>query len=110
MVFDFDKDSLNVEIDSETGERSTRKGRGFAQETVLELIENEKGQIVLRDAGDSENPLVTIAFSEKVQDMLGSDVQLVGHQMVQAAIEAVMQKQVSQWHANVYDEEPEHYS
>lgn len=110
MVFDFDKDNINIEVDSETGERSTRRGTGFAQETVLELIENEEGKIVLRDAGDAENPLLTIAFSEKVQDMLGGDMQYIGHQMVHAAIQAVMQKQVSQWHANVYDEEPEHYS
>ena len=35
MVFDFDKDNIDVEIDSETGERKTRRGHGFAQETIL---------------------------------------------------------------------------
>ena len=106
MVFDFENDSLD--FDSEAHDHKARKGLG--KETVLELIENDKGQIVLRDASNGDEPLVTIDFSEKVQDMLGGDVQGVGHKMVHAAIQAVMKKQVSQWHANVYDEEPEHYS
>ncbi|MUG31233.1 MULTISPECIES: hypothetical protein [Psychrobacter] len=108
MVFDFEKDNLEVEIDAETGKRSTR--RGFAQETILELVENEKGQIVLRDSANAEDPLVTIAFSDKVKEMLEGEAQFIGHKMIHAAIQAVMQKQVSQWHANVYDEEPKHYS
>ena len=110
MVFDFDKDNIDVEIDSETGERKTRRGQGFAQEAILELVENEKGQIVLRDSVESEDPLVTITFSEKVKDMLGGEAQYIGHKMIHAAVQSIMQKQVSQWHANVYDEEPEHYS
>ncbi|WP_296404573.1 hypothetical protein [Psychrobacter sp.] len=110
MVFNFEKDNPDVDIDSETGERTTRRGRGFAQETILELVENEKGQIVLRDSKDNEDPLVTIAFSDKVKDMLGGEAQFIGHKMIHAAVQAMMQKQVSQWHANVYDEEPEHYS
>lgn len=110
MVFDFEKDNINVEIDPETGERTTRKGRGFAQETVLELVENDKGQIVLRDSAEAEEPLVTISFSDKIKDILGSETQFIGHKMIHAAVQEVMQKQVSQWHANVYDEEPDHYS
>ncbi|SJM71469.1 MULTISPECIES: hypothetical protein [Psychrobacter] len=110
MVFDFEKDNIDVEIDSDTGERKTRRAQGFAQEAILELVENDKGQIVLRDSADSEDPLVTITFSEKIKDMLGGEAQYIGHKMIHAAVQAVMQKQVSQWHANVYDEEPEHYS
>lgn len=110
MVFDFEKDNIDVDIDTDTGERTTRKGRGFAQEAILELVENEKGQIVLRDSSGAEDPLVTIDFSDKIKDMLGAEAQYIGHKMIHAAIQAVMQKQVSQWHANVYDEEPEHYS
>ena len=110
MGFDFEKDNIDVEIDADTGERTTRKGRGFAQETILELVENDKGQIVLRDSSDAENPLVTIAFSDKIKDMLGREAHIIGHKMIHAAVQEMMQKQVSQWHANVYDEEPEHYS
>lgn len=111
MVYDSEKDNYkqdSIEADSESKE--TRSRKGFAQETVLELAENDKGQIVLRDTSNSEDPLVTIDFSSKVQDVLGSDIQFIGHQMVHAAIQAVMQKQFSQWHANVYDEQPEHFS
>ncbi|PNK61823.1 hypothetical protein A6J60_004330 [Psychrobacter sp. FDAARGOS_221] len=99
-----------MDIDTETGERRTRQGQGFVQETVLELVENDQGQIVLRDSADSDEPLVTIDFSSKLKDILGSDAQFIGHKMIHAAIQEVMQRQVSQWHANVYDEEPEHFS
>ena len=104
---------MTFSIDNfETGEgKETSKGsRGFAGETILELVENEAGQIVLRESDNVDDPLVTIDFSKKVQEMLGGDTQMIGHHMVQAAIQAVMSKQISQWHANVYDEEPERYS
>ncbi|WP_019671861.1 hypothetical protein [Psychrobacter lutiphocae] len=110
MVFDSKKDKFDTEMDTETSERRTRQSSGFVQETVLELVENDQGQIVLRDAADTDEPLVTIDFSSKVKDILGSDAQFIGHKMIHAAIQEVMQRQVSLWHANVFDEEPEHFS
>lgn len=81
------------------------------QETMLEFIETDNGDLVLRDAKDSDQePLVKIQFSDKVKQMLGNDAQYIGQHMIHAAIQAVMHKQFSQWHANVYDEEPQHYS
>lgn len=77
---------------------------------MLEFVQQEDGKLVLRAANDEAEPLVSIEFSDKVKEMLGEDTQLIGQSMIQAAIQTLMQKQLSQWHANVYDEEPAHYS
>lgn len=84
-----------------------------AQEAVmLEFIEQEDGKLVLRSASDSDQdmPWVSIEFSDKVKDLLGNDVQFIGQHMIHAAVQSLMQKQLSQWHAQVYDQEPEHFS
>lgn len=83
---------------------------GLPKEALLELIMSDDGGLQLRDMNDKENPLVSIDFSDKVQDMLGIDTHIIGQHMIHAAIQMIMSKQVNQWHANVYDEEPEHYS
>lgn len=82
----------------------------FAKETMLELVELDDGSLVLRDANGKEEPMVTINFSDKVKDMLDQDLRMVGQHMIHAAIQSIMYKQLNQWHANVYDEEPLHYS
>ena len=78
--------------------------------TMLEFAEQEDGKLVLRSMKEDETPLVSIEFSEQVKEMLGGDVQFIGQHMIQAAIQSLMQKQLSRWHANVYDQEPTHYS
>lgn len=65
---------------------------------------------MLRTASDDGETLVSIEFSDKVKDMLGDDAQVIGQHMIHAAIQTLMQKQLSQWLAHVYDEEPTHYS
>ncbi|PNP98954.1 hypothetical protein [Moraxella sp. RCAD0137] len=81
----------------------------FVQETLLEFIEEPSGAMTLREVGNDE-PLVSIAFSAQVKDMLGDDVRMVGQAMIHAAISSVVQRQSNFWHAHVYDEEPAHYS
>lgn len=81
----------------------------MAKETMLELVENE-GKLVLRPMNSEEEPLVSIEFSDQVKEMLGGDTHFIGQHMIHAAIQGFMHKQVSRWHANVYDEEPAHYS
>lgn len=84
---------------------------GFVQETLLEFIEESSGVMILREVGhDHDEPLVSITFSEQVQDMLGADARVVGQAMIHAAIASVVQRQSNFWHAHVYDEEPAHYS
>nr|WP_227429282.1 hypothetical protein [Psychrobacter sp. I-STPA6b] len=77
---------------------------------MLELVELEGGKLVLRDVNSKQDPLVTIDFADKIYDVLGKDAQFIGQHMIHAAIQVIMHKQMSQWHAHVYDEEPKHYS
>lgn len=103
MPYDIDSE---IEVDND----SPGPFSGFAKETTLELVEVENGKLVLRDAEKSDDPLMTIDFSEKLKEILGSDTQSIGQHMIHAAIQAIMKKQMSQWHAHVYDKEPTHYS
>lgn len=80
------------------------------KETLLEFLQREDGVLVLREAGEDE-PLVSIDFADKIKDLIGHDnIQTVGHHMIQAAIASFMQRQINQWHAQVYDEPPKHFS
>lgn len=91
--------------------KSKKPKDGFVQETLLEFIEESSGVMILREVGhDHDEPLVSITFSEQVQDMLGADARVVGQAMIHAAIASVVQRQSNFWHAHVYDEEPAHYS
>lgn len=91
--------------------KSKKPKDGFVQETLLEFIEESSGVMILREVGhDYDEPLVSITFSEQVQDMLGADARMVGQAMIHAAIASVVQRQSNFWHAHVYDEEPAHYS
>ncbi|MBO1530844.1 hypothetical protein J3492_06405 [Psychrobacter sp. F1192] len=103
MPYDIDNE---IEVDYDNQDRVA----GFGKETTLELVEAEDGTLLLRDANENEAPLMTIDFSDKLKELLGSDTQAIGQHMIHAAIQVIMQKQVSQWHAHVYDKEPTHYS
>lgn len=103
MPYDIDNET---EVDNDNQDKFS----GFARETTLELIEADDGSLLLRDAEQDEEPLMTIDFSDKLKDLLGSDTQAIGQHMIHAAIQVIMQKQMSQWHAHVYDKEPRHYS
>ena len=91
MPYDIDND---IEVDSDSSDQFA----GFAKETTLELVEADDGRLLLRDAEQDEAPLMS------------SDTQAIGQHMIHAAIQVIMQKQMSQWHAHVYDKEPTHYS
>ena len=81
----------------------------MAKETMLELVEND-GKLVLRPVNSDEEPLLSIEFSAQVKEMLGGDTHFIGQHMIQAAIQGLLHKQATRWHAQVYDEEPAHYS
>lgn len=89
----------------------------FPKETMLELVQLDDGEIVLRpveqeEASDDADtaPLVSIQFSAQVKDMLGDDLQGVGQHMIHSALQLLMQQQMAHWHANVVDDEPVRYS
>lgn len=86
-----------------------------ASETVLELVQLSTGELALRAAGSEQEesesePLVSIKFSGKVQDMLGDNAQIIGQHMIQSALHFMMEQQAARWHAQVMDEEPAHFS
>lgn len=82
------------------------------QETLLEFVQETNGKMVLRPvhADVKDKPLLSIEFSQEIQDMLGGDIHFIGQSMVQAAMQSFMHKQMAQYHAHVYDEEPERLS
>lgn len=86
-------------------------GQMVVKEAILEFVEREDGVLSLQEMGNADEPMVTIAFSDQVKDMIGAeDIQLVGQSMIHAAIAAVMQRQMSAYHAHVHDEVPQRYS
>lgn len=94
---------------SDTQENPQKKDR-FIQETLLEFVQVDDGKLVLREAKNQDEVLVSIDFSEKIKDMLGEDARYIGEHMIHAAMAAVMHRQVDRWHAMIHDEEPVHYS
>ncbi|ONG42093.1 MULTISPECIES: hypothetical protein [Alkanindiges] len=79
-------------------------------ETVLELVQQANGELVLRPSGSDSEPLVSIKFSDQVQAVLGDNAQALGQHMIQSAIYMMMEQQSARWHAEVFDVEPAHYS
>ncbi|MBE9578163.1 hypothetical protein A9Z60_01980 [Moraxella nonliquefaciens] len=77
---------------------------------MLEFIETENGSLVLQEVGTDEI-LVSIAFSDKVKQMVGAEhIHSIGQSMISAAIATVMERQMRQYHAHVYDETPKRFS
>ncbi|MDO4251276.1 MAG: hypothetical protein Q4C68_07175 [Moraxella sp.] len=79
-------------------------------EMFLEFVQEEDGRLVLRESRNKNEMLVAIDFGEKIKGVLGEDTHFIGEHMIQAAMAAVMSRQVERWHAHIYDEEPAHYS
>lgn len=81
-----------------------------SQEAILELVQLESGEMALRSAGSEQAPLLTIQFNDELKAILGDHTPVVAQQMIQAAMMALMEKHVGQWHAQVLDEQPAHFS
>jgi hypothetical protein len=80
------------------------------QEAILELVQLEGGELALRNAGSTKEPLVKIQFNDEVKSLLGDQMPVIAQHMVQAALLALMEKQVSEWQAEVVDEQPKYLS
>ena len=80
------------------------------QEAVLELVQLESGELALRNAGSEKEPLVTIQFNEEVKALLGDQTPVIAQQMIQAALYALLEKQVNEWQAEIVDEKPQYMS
>ena len=81
-----------------------------SQESILELVQLEGGELALRNAG-SENPLVKIQFNDEVRALLGDQIPVVAQHMIQAALFALMEKQGNEFDETaVVDEKPKYLS
>lgn len=56
-------------------------------EHVIELVQLPNGDIALRDSQNPERPLVTIKFSDAVENLLPADKLDIGKAMVEAGIQ-----------------------
>ena len=54
---------------------------------IIELVQLENGDIVLRQSDNPDNPLVTISISNQVENLLPEDKIDVANAMVEAGIE-----------------------
>lgn len=90
--------------------KSTMNDKPIGVEVLLEFVQDKSGKLILRESKNKDEVLVSIDFSDKVKDMLGDDTHQIGEHMIQAAMTAVMRRQIDKWHANVFDEEPRFYS
>lgn len=81
-----------------------------AKEAVLEFVQRDDGVLILREVGN-DTALVSIEFADQIKEMIGHEnIQAIGQHMIHAAIANFMHRQMSQWHAHVYDEPPKHFS
>lgn len=92
-----------------TDRDTQNQAQSVIKEAILELVENE-GRLILCEVGKREEPLVSIEFSDMVKKAVDDDMMVIGQHMIHAAIQLIMHKQMKQWHAQVYDKEPAHYS
>ena len=80
------------------------------QEAILELVQLEGGELALRNAGSEKEPLVKIQFNDDVMKLLGDEMPVIAQHMVQAALFAIMEKQVNELQAEIVDEQPQYFS
>ena len=80
------------------------------QEAILELVQLEGGELALRNAGSEKEPLVKIQFNDEVMKLLGVEMPVIAQHMVQAALFAIMEKQVNELQAEIVDEQPQYFS
>ncbi len=81
-----------------------------SQEAILELVQLEGGELALRNADSEKEPLVKIQFNDQVKALLGDQTQVIAQHMMQAALFAMMEKQVNEWQAEIMDEQPKYLS
>ncbi len=61
---------------------------------VLEITQLNNGDIVLREAQDEGEPLLSIRFSDEVRDMLGDEIVKVAEAMIDAATEFLAEEPI----------------
>lgn len=65
-------------------------------ESVIEVIKLKNGNIALRNSEEPDHHLVTISFSEPVQNMLQGAQMIIAQRMIQAGVDTFRQIQLEQ--------------
>ncbi|MDO4223685.1 MAG: hypothetical protein Q4D05_06645 [Acinetobacter sp.] len=82
-----------------------------SNEVMLELVEVEDGQLVLRNGrGDESKHLIKIDIHEDMREVLGEQVHTIAQQMVHVVLVNLLDQQLGELHAQIVDEKPKHFS
>lgn len=71
----------------------------MSETAFLEVVQNEKGDIILRRADSSEGsnePLLSLHFSEEVKSLLGEHIEAVANAMIAAGMQTAGQLRMEQ--------------
>lgn len=80
------------------------------EEVMLELIESNTGEMILRNGHGAQKELVKIQLDADIKEVLGERTHILAQQMVQMVLFNLLEQQLGEWHANVIDEPPQYYS
>lgn len=82
-----------------------------SEEVMLELVETDNGDLVLRNGrGEEGKQLVKIEINPDVREILEDQVHVVAQQMVQVILFNLLEKQLGEFQTQVVDEVPKHFS
>lgn len=81
-----------------------------SEEVMLELIESNTGEIILRNGNGEQKELVKIQINEDIKDALGEKTHILAQQMVQMVLFNLLEQQLGELHANIVDEPPQFFS
>lgn len=81
-----------------------------SEEVMLELIESDTGEMILRNGKGEQKELVKIQLNADIKDALGDKTHVLAQQMVQMVLFNLLEQQLGEWHANVVDEPPQFFS
>lgn len=80
------------------------------EEVMLELIESNSGEMILRNGHGEQKELVKIQLDADIKEVLGDRTHVLAQQMVQMVLFNLLEQQLGEWHANIVDEPPQYYS
>lgn len=82
-----------------------------SDEVMLELVEVDNGDLVLRNGRSSDSKeLVRIQINEHIREMLDDKIHGVAQQMVQIILFNLLEQQLGEFQAQIIDEAPKRFS
>ncbi len=80
---------------------------GSHQELVLEIVELESGELIIRDVHADSDPIIKINFSEEIRNKLSDQYLDVARIMLTAGIQMVAESGLDLAERSVQNPEPE---